>query len=295
MIENRSMVSRVRMVLTYTFIILAGLLCLFPLWNVVALSFSSGWAVRAGRVTLLPVDFTLIAYKELLKENQFWRSFGISVTRVVLSLMINMVMMVLAAYPLAKTKEEFRGRNIYMGMLIIAMLFSGGMIPTYLVVKRYGLLNSIWALVLTGALPIFNTIMVKNFFEGIPKSLEEAAIIDGANPLQVLIKIFIPCSKPVLATVALFSIVNNWNDYFKGLVYITKSKKLPLMSYIRDIVVDIQEMSDSNMSAEEMAAQLSSDALNSAKIVVAVIPLLIIYPLLQKYLITGITIGSVKE
>ena len=184
-----------------------------------------------------------------------------------------------------------------MGLLLVAMLFNGGTIPTYLVVKQYGLLNSIWALVLTGAVPIFNTIMVKNFFVGIPKSLEEAAIIDGANPLQVLVKIFIPCSKPVLATVALFSIVGNWNDYFKGLIYMPKLKNLPLMSYIRDIVINLQQLADSGASAEELAsaAKISNDALNSAKIVVAVVPLLIIYPLLQKYLITGITIGSVKE
>ncbi|MBQ8814702.1 MAG: carbohydrate ABC transporter permease [Lachnospiraceae bacterium] len=297
MIENKSLASRIRIVLTYIIIILAGLLCLFPLWNVVAISFSSSWAVVADKVTWYPIDFTLVSYKELFKDNQFWRSFGISVTRVVLSLVINMIIMVLMAYPLSKTEDEFRGRNIYMGLLIIAMLFNGGTIPTYLVVKQYGLLNSVWALVLTGAVPIFNTIMVKNFFVGIPKSLEEAAIIDGANPLQVLVRIFIPCSKPVLATVALFSIVGNWNDYFKGLIYMPKLKNLPLMSYIRDIVINLQQLAESGASAEELAsaAQISSDALNSAKIVVAVVPLLIIYPLLQKYLITGITIGSVKE
>ena len=150
---------------------------------------------------------------------------------------------------------------------------------------------------LTGAVPIFSVIMVKNFFVALPTSLEEAAIIDGANPLQVLCKVYIPCSLPVLATVALFSIVGNWNDYFKGMVYMTKMRMLPLMSYIRSISVDLQKLVENGASTEQLeaASKFSNDALNSAKIVVSTVPLLLIYPFLQKYLITGITIGSVKE
>lgn len=158
-------------------------------------------------VGLIPVGFSTAAYEKILEDSQFWHSFLISVERVVLTLIINFVLIVLMAYPLSKTNAQFRGRNIYANLMIFAMLFNGGMIPTFLLVKSYGLLNTVWALVLPGAVPIFNVILVMNFFAAVPKELEEAAFIDGANPLQVLTKIFIPISKPVLATVSLFSIV----------------------------------------------------------------------------------------
>lgn len=184
-----------------------------------------------------------------------------------------------------------------MNLLIFAMLFNGGMIPTYLLVKNLGLLNSVWALILPGAVPIFSVIMVMNFFIGVPKSLEEAAVIDGATPLQVLTKVYIPCSKPVVATVALFSIVGNWNDFFGGLIYMTKVSNYPLQTYIQSLSVKLEDMlsNGGSLSAIESAMEVSAQNLNAAKIVVSVVPLLLIYPLLQKYLITGMVVGSVKE
>lgn len=297
MVENKSIKDKIRVVLTYCIIIALGLLCFFPLWNVLCYSFSSAGAIQRNEVVLLPVDFNLDAYERLMGDDQFWHSFGISVIRVALALVINLVLIVLAAYPLSKTTREFRARNFFMYLLTFAMLFSGGMIPTYMVVKNLGLLNSVWALVLPSAVPIFNLIMVMNFFKGIPSALEEAALLDGATPFQILTRIYIPCSKPVLATVALFSIVGNWNDFFNGLIYMTKIKNYPLMSYISSIQVNLQEMAAGGASAEmlEQASKISGQNLNAAKIVVAVVPLLLIYPLLQKYLINGITIGAVKE
>lgn len=297
MIENKNVKSRIRIAFTYFVVILAGILCLFPLWNVVCVSFSSNVAVTANRVIFYPIDFHLESYKKLLEDAQFWTSFVTSLKRVVLGWSINTVLTVLMAYPLSKKKNEFRGRNIYMGLLLFAMLFNGGMIPGYMVVRKLGMLDTIWALTLTGAVPIFNVIMVKNFFTSIPKSLEEAAMLDGATPMQILTRIYLQCSKPVLATVSLFSIVGHWNDYFKGLIYITKVKRYPLMTYIQSISVNLQELVEQGASEEELMdlSLISSRSLDSAKIVVAVIPLLMIYPLLQKYLITGITIGAVKE
>lgn len=297
MIENKSFQSRLRVVIIYFIVAILALVCLLPLWNIVAISFSSSAAVTANRVGLWPVDFTIAAYEKIIEDNQFWRSFFISAVRVIIALVINLVLIVLMAYPLTKSKSEFRTRNIYMNMLIFAMLFNGGMIPSYILVKELGLLNSIWALILPGALPIFSVILVMNFFLGIPKSLEEAAYIDGAGPLQVLFRIMIPCAKPCLATVSLFSIVGSWNDFFSGLIYIQKPKNYPIMTYIQSLSVDIQEMlkSGMNSSSLENLTELSNKNLNAAKIVVAVIPLLLIYPILQKYLITGIVMGSVKE
>lgn len=297
MIENRSFQSRMRVVIIYIIVALLGLSCLLPLWNIVAISFSGSAAVTANRVGLWPVNFTLAAYNKILEDSQFWRSFRISVFRVILALVINIVLIVLMAYPLTKNKREFRGRNIYMNLLIIAMLFNGGMIPSFILVKELGLLNTIWALILPGALPIFSVILVMNFFLGIPKSLEEAAIIDGAGPFQVLIKVLIPCAKPCLATVALFSVVGSWNDFYSGLIYILKPRNYPIMTYIQSLSVDIQEMLKSGASSKtlENITELSNKNLNAAKIVVAIIPLLLIYPILQKYLVTGIVMGSVKE
>ena len=297
MVENRSFHSRVRVTVIYGIVLLLGLSCLLPLLNIVAISFSGSAAVSANRVGVIPVDFTLTAYNKILSDGQFWRSFVISVIRVILALALNLAVTVPMAYAMTKSKKEFRARNIYMNLLIFAMLFNGGMIPTYSLVRNLGLLNSIWSLVLPGALPIFNVIMLMNFFLGIPKSLEEAALMDGASPFQVLIKIMVPCAKPSIATVSLFSIVGSWNDFFSGLIYMQKVENYPIMTYIQSLNVDIQELlkSGASSSALENVTELSNRNLNAAKIVVAVIPLLLIYPILQKYLITGMVMGSVKE
>lgn len=276
-------------------IILLGLVCLLPLLNIVAISFSSSAAVEGNMVGLIPVGFSTAAYEKILEDSQFWHSFLISVERVVLTLIINFVLIVLMAYPLSKTNAQFRGRNIYANLMIFAMLFNGGMIPTFLLVKSYGLLNTVWALVLPGAVPIFNVILVMNFFAAVPKELEEAAFIDGANPLQVLTKIFIPISKPVLATVSLFSIVGSWNDFYSGLIYMSKAAYYPLMTYIQSLQINVEDLiKQGNLSAVVDSASLGNTNLNAAKIVVAVIPLLLIYPLLQRYFVSGIVVGSVK-
>lgn len=297
MVENKSLHSRIRVAVIYGIVILLGLCCLFPLLNIVAISLSGSASVSANKVGLVPVNFTLSAYKKIVEDGQFWTSFAISVIRVVLALALNLAVSVPMAYVLTKSKKEFRARNVYMNLLIFAMLFNGGMIPTFILVKNLGLLNSIWALILPGALPIFSVILLMNFFLGIPKALEEAAVIDGASPFQVLLNVIIPCSKPCLATVSLFSIVGSWNDFFSGLIYMQKISKYPIMTYIQSLNVDIQELLKSGASSSvlENVTELSNRNLNAAKIVVAVIPLLLIYPILQKYLITGMVMGSVKE
>jgi putative aldouronate transport system permease protein len=297
MVESKSISARIGRIVIHTIVISLGLICMIPLWNIVATSFSSSEAVTANAVGLIPVNFTTETYKMIMEDAQFWRSFGISIQRVILSLIINMVLIVLMAYPLSKSNRVFKGRNIYMNLLIFSMLFSGGMIPTYLVVKNLNLLNTIWSLVLPGAVQVFSIILIMNFFLGVPKSLEEAAIMDGANPLQILVKVFIPISLPALATVALFSIVGNWNDFFSGLIYMTKVSNYPLMTYIQSLSINIEEMlkSGANANSLENMMQVSNKNLNAAKIVVSIIPLLVIYPLLQKYFIHGIVVGSVKE
>ena len=297
MVTKKGFAGNAGRVVLYLVVLFFGLICLLPLLNILAISFSSSDAAAANVVGFVPVKFTTAAYQKIIGDSQFWRSFGISVFRVVTGLILNIVLIVLMAYPLSKPEREFKGRNLYMNLLIFAMLFSGGMIPSYLVIRHLGLINTIWALVLPGAVPIFSVIMVMNFFMGVPKSLEEAAVIDGATPLQVLTKIYIPCSKPVIATIALFSIVGNWNDFFGGLIYMTRVSNYPLQTYIQSLSVRLEDILNSGGSLTSLvnAMEVSKQNLNAAKIVVSVIPLLLIYPLLQKYLITGIVMGSVKE
>lgn len=293
MIKSRTIGGKAADVIIYLLVFIMTLFCLFPLLNMVAISLSDKAAASANMVKLLPVDFTASAYATLLGEAQFGVSFWISVKRVVIGTLINMVLTILLAYPLSKTEKDFRGHNFYMYLVIFAMLFSGGMIPVYLTVKSYGLLNTLWALILPGAVPVFNVILLMNFFKGVPKSLEEAAAIDGASKFTILVKIYLPVSLPALATIVLFCIVNHWNDFFSGLVYMSKTSMYPLQTYIQQLSVDMSQVT--NPEQLKRFAQVSNKTLDAAKIVVSTIPLLVIYPFLQKYFVSGIVIGAVKE
>lgn len=289
-IKPGKLISRI---IIWAVVILLTLSCLLPLINMVAISFSGSNAVSANKVGLLPVDFNTSAYKKLLGDAQFWKSFLISVERVVLGTFINMVFTISMAYPLSKSRHRFQAREIYMKIVIFAMLFSGGIIPLFMVVSKLHLTNTIWSLILPGAVPVFNVILLINFFKGVPDSLDEAARIDGAGPLTVLLKIYLPVSLPALATVALFAIVNHWNDYFSGLIYMSKAEMYPLQTYIQQLTVDLTQITDANQLKQ--LASMNNRTFNAAKIVVSTIPLLIIYPFLQKYFVTGMVIGAVKE
>jgi len=289
----------IRQFVIYVIVILLTLSCLVPLMNVLALSLSSSQAAAANRVGLWPVELTWAAYERIVNDGQFWRSFGISVFRVFAALIINLIMIVTLAYPLSKSKKVFYSRRFFMSIMVFAMLFNGGMIPTYLIVRNLGMINSIWSLILPGAVPIGSVILVMNFFRGVPKSLEESALLDGANAWDILLKIYIPISLPSLATVSLFSIVGSWNDFFGGLIYMTKIENYPLMTYIQSLSVNIAEtlQNASGMTSEQLQSLLavSDRNLNAAKIIVAIVPLLVIYPFLQKYFVQGIVVGAVKE
>ena len=248
----------------------------------------------AGMVTFWPVNFTLAAYRAILEDQQFFRSFANSVYRVLLGGGINLVLTVLMAYPLSKSTRVFPQRNVYMWYLAFSMLFGGGLIPSYLLINNLKMLDTIWALVLPGAVPIFNVIILMNYFKGLPDELEEAARIDGANPWTILVRIFIPLAVPSIATVTLFSIVGHWNAFFDGIIYMNHSRNLPLQSYLQQLVVEIRNTS--TMSPEELQRMrdLASKNFNAAKVFVSMIPILAVYPFLQKYFVTGLVLGSVK-
>ncbi len=293
MVQNKTIGGRIADIIIWIVLILLTISCLLPLLNMVAISFSDNAAASANLVGIVPKNFTLSSYIKILNETQFWRSFMISVLRVVLGLAINVILLVLTAYPLSKSPNIFRAQKVYMKLVIFAMLFSGGLIPTFMVINYLNLTNTIWALILPGAVQVGNVILLMNAFRGVPKSLEEAALIDGASQWQVLFRIFLPIVKPTLAAVILFIIVGHWNDYFSALVYITDTQNYPLQTYIQQLNVDVTQITDPEKLKQ--LAQISTRTLNSAKIVVSTLPLLIIYPFMQKYFVSGIVVGSVKE
>lgn len=278
-------------------LIFSALACLMPILNTVAISFSDRTSAALGEVYYWPVGFNLSSYKAMLHEKQFIVSFMNSIYRVLLGGTINMLLSIFMAYPLSKDPRSFRTKKFYMWTIIITMLFQGGLVPSFLVVKNVGIMDTIWALVLPCAVPVFNVILLMNFFKGVPNSLEEAAFVDGANPLQILWKIFVPISKPALATIGLFTIVMHWNTFFDGKIYINSPSKVPLQTYIQALTADLSPERMANMTPEQIEEQLAMSSLtfNSAKVIVSMIPILAIYPFIQKYFVTGIVMGAVKE
>ncbi len=296
MIRSKSLSSKIFDIVLIVILCSIALTCILPLWYTLAVSLSSKSAAAAGIITLWPVDFNLTSYQQLLNDTQFFKSFWISIQRVVLGAGLNFIIVPLMAYPLSKTVKDFRGRNVIMWTVIFTMLFNGGLIPLYLTIQELNLMNSVWALVLVGGAQTidFNIILTINFFRNLPKSLEEAALVDGAGPWYILFKLFIPLSIPVLATVTLFSIVYHWNEFLYGLIFMTREEFYPLQTYIQQLVVSV-DPSQMTEDQYKRLSEMSNRTLDAAKIFIAMIPVLVVYPFLQRYFIHGITLGSVKE
>lgn len=294
MVESKTILSRLFSLFNYFILILLALSCILPLWYTLCLSLSNKAAAAGGMVGLWPVGFNLKSYHAIIKDISFFRAVWVSVMRVTLGTVTGLGTIVLMAYPLSKSTKEFRPRSIFMWILIICFLFNGGLVPWYITMQKLGMIDNIWGLVLGGGVQVFNVILIMNFFRNIPKSLEEAAYVDGAGPWRVLFSVILPTAKPVIATVTLFTIVYHWNDFFQGLVLMSNAKMYPLQTYIQQLVVTINV---TNMSLDQFQkmSQLSNQTLNAAKIFISMIPVLLIYPFLQKYFITGITLGAVKE
>ena len=277
-------------VMLYLILTVVVLICLYPFLNVVAYSLSGNTAVLSGKVTFYPIDFQLSAYKEiLLKQTQIWTAMGISVTVTVLGTLLGLVLTVAAAYALSK--EKLKGRGILSGFILFTMYFSGGIIPTFLVVKGVGLYDSISALVIPSAMNVFNFIVMRTFFKELPLELEEAARIDGANDMKILFKIALPLSMPIIATIGLFYAVSYWNDYFSALLYIQTPEKFSLQLRLRQLLFAGQI---NQVSMENLGTQVMSESLKMASIVISTIPIILVYPWLQKYFVKGVMLGSVK-
>lgn len=283
-------------IFNYVFLGTAAIVCLLPIINVLAISFSSSAKASAGLVGLVPLEFNLQSYKYALTKPQFLTSFLTSVERVILGLVINMACTVLTAYPLSKSSRELKGRNIYAWFMFITMIFSGGLIPQFMVVNQLKLMNTIWALILPGAVPVFNVIILMNFFKQIPKEIQESAMMDGAGHLRILAQLYLPLSLPSLATITLFTVVGHWNEWFAGMIYMTDPANYPLQTYLQSIIVvrDTALLATASKETLEMMSTVSDRTLKSAQIFIAAAPILAVYPFVQKYFMKGLTVGSVK-
>lgn len=289
---NRKGKSYLFRTVNVAFLAFLAALCLLPLIHIAAVSFSDQAAVSANQVGLFPKGFTLASYKMVAKRGAFWKAFGVSVNRVILGVAINTVITVLMAYPLSKSEREFPFRRVYVWLLIFVMIFDGGLVPNYLLVHNLKLFDTIWALVLPAAVPIYNIILTMNFMKQLPGTIEEAAMVDGAGYFQRFVYLVIPLSKPVIATVTLFSFISHWNSWFDGKIYNNQTTNYPLQTYLQNLI----SSSDMTNAAEAIENALSNvKTLQAAQLVLTLLPILLIYPFLQKYFVTGMMVGAVKE
>ncbi len=280
----------------YVFLFLLVVICIVPILHVIAVSFSEKLEAVSGTVGILPVGFNLSAYRYVMEDKQFWQSLKVTLSRVLIGVPINILLVVLTAYPLSKQNSRFHGRTAFSWFFVFTMLFGGGMIPAYMVISKLGMMNTIWALTLPGAMNVSYMILMMNFFRGIPSEIEEAAVIDGANQMQILFKLFLPMSLPALATIILFATVANWNVWMDGYLYMNTPDKYPLQTYLATTLMQSKNNIEAMMTPEQLVqmAQVSEKTIEAAQIFLGALPIMCVYPFLQKYYVKGIVVGSVK-
>ena len=266
-------------------------LCLYPFLNVLAYSVSGYNAVLSGKVTFYPIDFNVDAYKQILGKTQIWMAMRSTVIVTLAGTALSLLLTILSAFALSR--KDLPGKSFFTATILFTMYFSGGMIPTFLVVKNVGLFDSLPALFVPQAINVFNFIVMRTFFKNIPESLEEAARIDGASYMKVLVKMILPLSIPIIATIGLFYAVSYWNTYFDALLYIQKPELYTLQLRLRSLLFG-EELNNSNASLEGVGTQVMTQSLKMATVAISTLPILVIYPWLQKYFVKGVMIGSVK-
>ncbi len=278
------------MALIYIGITLLAFLCLYPFLNVLAYSLSGNDAILSGTVTFFPKDINFAAYKQILGKKQIWQAMSTTVKVTLWGTATGVVLTSFAAYALSR--QDLPGRSVITGFILFTMYFGGGTIPTFLVVKQLGLYDTMAALVLPSAINVFNFIVMRTFFRQLPQSLEEAARIDGAGVIQIFFKIIIPLSVPIFATMALFYAVQYWNSYFDALLYIQSSERYTLQLRLRSLLFEGELNSSAVM--EGSGTPVMAESLKMASVMVSTLPILVVYPWLQKYFVKGVMIGSVK-
>lgn len=271
-------------------LILGALLIVYPFLYLLAVSFSAKLPVLQNRVWLYPIGFNLTAYSKVFEVKDFLRSYGNTFLYTIVGTAINLVMTTLTAYPLSK--QYLKGRKAFNFMILFTMMFGGGLIANYILIKSLGMINTIWALVIPGAVSAWNMVLMRTYFEQLPESLEESAKLDGANDFQILLRIVLPTSTPIISTMVLYYAVGHWNSWFAPFIYLSDSAKFPLQLVVRTIVLTGEfNVMQQIANGGEVVMQSS---LKYAIIMISMIPMLILYPLIQKYLVKGIMVGAIK-
>lgn len=284
--------ERVFYAVNYFIIALLSLTTLYPFVYIIAESFSSTRAITSGQVVLWPVEPGLSNFRNVLEDGQIFHAMQNTVTLTVVGTVLNMAFTVLCAYSLAQ--KRLAGRNFMLLLITFTMVFNAGMIPNFILVKDLGLMNSNWSLWAPGLISTFNMFVMKSYFESLPVSLSEAAEIDGANDLVILVSVILPISLPMIATITLFYCVGWWNSYFNAMMYLTSSTKMPLMVKLLQMIQQAQIAASGTGDASEQQSLLSPEGYRAASIVIATLPILCVYPFLQKYFVKGVMIGSIK-
>ncbi|WP_337099240.1 carbohydrate ABC transporter permease [Paenibacillus sp. YIM B09110] len=288
---HKTLPYRIFSVFNYILLAVISVCCLLPLFHLLMVSLSDTAPANAGLVTFWPIGFTVEAYVKTFDNANFLASLWISVKRTVFGTALALLVNSLAAYALSKDNRVFRGRNAYLWYFVVTMLFSGGLIPGYILILRLGLINNLLALILPGLVAVYNIILLLNFFRTVPKELEEATFMDGAGHFRSFISIYLPISLPAIATIALFTMVGHWNAYFDGLIYMKGSENLPLASFMQTIIVQ----GNTTSFDPAVIANLSQRTLRASQIFIGALPILLVYPFLQRFFVKGIVIGAVKE
>lgn len=280
--------------IVHAILILICLIVLYPLVFVVIASISSADAVMRGEVWLWPKDITFVGYNKIFKNNDILTGYGNTLVYTIVGTSINLVMSIAAAYPLSR--KDFFGRGTLSALMVFTMFFSGGMVPTYLLIKNLGMLNSMWALILPGAISVYNVLIMRTFFQnGIPYEVQEAAQIDGCSNISTLLRIILPLSMPIIAVMILFYSVGHWNAYFNAMIYLTDRDMWPLQLFLREILIQGQMQEMLGIGDESQARLvMEGEAIKYAAVIVANLPVLCLYPFLQKYFVKGVMIGAVK-
>jgi putative aldouronate transport system permease protein len=263
---------------------------LYPFLNILARSFSGDNYIRTGRVNLWPRGFNLTTYQTVLTDSMFWTNYGNTVLYTVVATLIAMVLTTCYAYVLSK--RQLRGRGVLVGIAVVTMFFNGGLIPNYVLVSTLGLRNSLWAIVLPNAISVFNLLVMKAFFESMPVELEEAAAVDGMDTYRILLRIVLPLSKAVIATMVLFYAVSFWNSWFTAFLYLDKENLFPVTVYLRNLIAGASSATNESM-ASDTALQIQAN-IQSVTIVLTVLPIMLVYPFIQRYFVSGVMLGAVK-
>lgn len=289
---KRTVEDYVVLFIAYTALALFALSTLLPFLNVVSKAVSEDWAVVSGKVGVWPVGFQLGTMKFIVTSMEYLRSMGVSILVTAIGTVLGLLVLAVTAYPLSK--KHVPGIKVIMLAFVFTMLFNGGMIPSYLLIKQIKLYDTIWAMILPGMINVFNLMIIKNYYEGLPDSIEESARVDGASNARILFKIIMPLAKPVYATITLFLAVYYWNNYMEPMLYINNTALQPVQLYLRAIVLEQSDASTALGQTLGDRMNISPEGIRSAAIVAATVPILAIYPFVQKYFVSGITIGSVK-